>query len=130
MLLDTSFLIDVMRGDERAVARADELEADLVRQRLSAMTLFELYYGVARSEQPKAERETVEDVLATKAVQPADTAVMQKAGRISGELENDGEAVADGDVVIGATAAVVDEPVLTRNVSDFERVGRVEVETY
>ena len=119
MLLDTTFLIDVMRGDERAVARADELEENIIRQRLSAMTLFELYFGVARSEQPEAEREMVEDVLETKAVQPADMAVMQRAGRISGELETDGEAVADGDVIIGATAAVVGEPVLTRNVSDF-----------
>lgn len=130
MLLDATFLIDVMRGDERAVARADELEENLVRQRLSAMTLFELYYGVARSEQPEDERKTVENVLVTKLVQPADAAVMQKAGRISGELENDGGAVADGDVIIGATAAVVGEPVLTRNVSDFDRVGCVEVETY
>ena len=130
MLLDTTFLIDVMRGDERAVARADELEENLVRQRLSAMTLSELYYGVARSEHPEDERETVENVLVTKLVQPADAAVMRKAGRISGELENDGGAVADGDVIIGATAAVVGEPVLTRNVSDFDRVGCVEVETY
>lgn len=129
-MLDTSFLIDVMRGDERAVARADELEGNLVRQRLSAMTLFELYYGVARSDQPENERETVEGVLATKPIQPADAAIMQKAGRISGELENDSEAVGDGDVIIGATAAVVGEPVLTRNVSDFDRVGCVEVETY
>lgn len=130
MLLDTSFLIDLMRGDESAVATADELEENLVRQRLSSMTLFELYYGVERSEYPKDERELVEDVLATKPVQPADAAVMQQAGQISGELENDGKAVADGDVIIGATAAVVDEAVLTRNVSDFERVNRVEVETY
>lgn len=77
MLLDTSFLIDVMRGDEDAVARADELEEDMIRQRISAMTLFELYYGVERSEQPEDERETVEDVLATEPVQPADAAVMR-----------------------------------------------------
>ena len=57
MLLDTSFLIDLMRGDEGAVERARQLEADLVQQRLAAMTLFELYYGVARSDQPAAERE-------------------------------------------------------------------------
>ncbi|USZ67556.1 type II toxin-antitoxin system VapC family toxin [Halorussus salilacus] len=130
MLLDTSFLTDLMRGDENAVARADELEENPVRQCLSAMTLFELYYGVARSKQPDEERETVEEVLTTKPVQPADSAVMQKAGRISGELENDGEALGDGDVIIGATAAIVDEPVLTRNVSDFERIAGVEVATY
>ncbi|WP_310902155.1 hypothetical protein [Haloarcula onubensis] len=42
---------------------------------------------------------------------------------------NDGNAVADGDMSIGMTAEVVDEPVLTRNVDDFERLG-VDVETY
>lgn len=130
MLFDTTFLIDLMRGDEDAVERMRELEAQFVHQRLSAMTLFELYYGVARSNQPTDERETVESVLATKPIQPADTAVMRRAGYISGELENDGTAVADGDVIIGATAQVIDESVLTRNVTDFERIPEVAVETY
>jgi len=130
VLFDTTFLIDLMRGDEDAVERMRELEAQLVSQRLSAMTLFELYYGVARSNQPDDERETVERVLATKPVQPADTAVMRRAGYISGELENEGRAVADGDVVIGATAQVADETVLTRNVADFEQMADVAVETY
>ncbi len=129
MLLDTSFLIDLMSGDEGAVEKARELERELVQQRLSAMTLFELYYGVARAERSGEERETVEAVLASKPIHPADTAVMRKAGRLSGELMNEGNAVGDGDVIIGATAAVVDEPVLTRNVEDFECLD-VDVETY
>ncbi|WP_313691654.1 type II toxin-antitoxin system VapC family toxin [Halorarum halobium] len=129
MLLDTSFLIDLMNGDEGAVETARELETDLVQQRLSAMTLFELYHGVARSTQSADEREKIENVLASKPVHPAGEAVMRKAGRISGELVNDGAAVGDGDAIIGATADVVDEPVLTRNVDDFERLG-VETETY
>lgn len=129
MLLDTTFLIDLMNGDDSAVAKARELEANLVQQRLSAMTLFELYYGTARSTQSDSEREKIENVLASKPVHPADAAVMQKAGRLSGELMNEGNAVGDGDVIIGATAQVVEEPVLTRNVDDFERLG-VTVETY
>ncbi|MFB6150454.1 MAG: type II toxin-antitoxin system VapC family toxin [Haloarculaceae archaeon] len=129
MLLDTSFLIDLMNGEEGAVETARELEADLVQQRLSSMTLFELYYGVARATDSEAERETVERVLASKPTHPADTAVMRKAGRLSGELQNDGTPVGDGDVIVGATADVVGEPVLTRNVEDFERLG-VEIETY
>lgn len=130
MLFDTTFLVDLTRGDDAAVERTRELEAQFVRQRVSAMTLFELYYGVARSNPPDDERETVERVLSTKPVQPADTAVMRRAGYVSGELENHGEAVADGDVVIGATALVTDESVPTRNVADFERVPDVAVETY
>lgn len=129
MLLDTAFLIDLMNGDEGAVEKARELETNLVQQRLSAMTLFEVYYGAARSKQSAAEREKIENVLASKPVHPADTAVMRKAGRLSGELMNDGNAVADGDVIIGATADVLEEPVLTRNVDDFERLG-VDVEMY
>ena len=130
MLLDTTFLIDLMNGDEEAVEKARELETELVQQRLSAMTLFELYYGVARSNQPEAEREKVENVLSSKPTHPADTAVMGKAGRLAGELANAGSAVGDGDVIVGATADVVDEPVLTRNESDFGRLDGVDVETY
>ena len=129
MLLDTSFLIDLMNGDDGAVEAARELEADLVQQRLSSMTLFELYYGIARATDAESERETVEDVLASKPVHPADAAVMRKAGRLAGELQNDGNPVGDGDVIIGATADVLEEPVLTRNVEDFERLG-VEIERY
>lgn len=128
-MLDTTFLIDLMNGDEGAVEKARELEADLVQQRLSAMTVFELYYGVARAVDSGDERERVENVLSSKPVQPADAAVMRKGGRLSGELQNDGASVGDGDAIIGATAEVVDEPVLTRNVDDFERIG-VDVETY
>ena len=129
MLLDTSFLIDLMDGDEGAVEKARELESDLVQQRLSAMTLFELYYGIARVTDSEVEQEKVENVLASKPVHPADTAVMRKAGRLAGDLQNDGSPVGDGDVIVGATADVVEEPVLTRNVDDFERLD-VEVETY
>jgi tRNA(fMet)-specific endonuclease VapC len=130
VLLDTSFLIDLMNGDPDAVERARELEADLVQQRLSAMTLFELYYGVGRVTDSETEREQIEQVLASKPVHSADTAVMRKAGRLAGELAADGDPVSDGDVIIGAAALVVDEPVLTRNVTDFERLDGVEVETY
>ncbi|QCD64773.1 MULTISPECIES: type II toxin-antitoxin system VapC family toxin [Halomicrobium] len=129
MLLDTSFLIDLMNGDEGAVEKARKLESDLVQQRLSSMTLFELCYGIARTTDSEAEREKVEEILASKPIHPADTAVMRKAGRLSGKLQNDGSPVEDGDVIIGATADVVAEPVLTRNVDDFERLD-VEIETY
>ncbi|GAA0656171.1 type II toxin-antitoxin system VapC family toxin [Salarchaeum japonicum] len=129
VLLDTLFLIDLMNGDEDAVATARELENNLVQQRISAMTLFELHYGVARAIESEAERETVETVLASKPIHPADSVVMRKAGRLAGELQNDGTPVGDGDVIIAATADVVDEPVLTRNVTDFERLN-VDVETY
>ncbi|WP_144903960.1 type II toxin-antitoxin system VapC family toxin [Halobellus captivus] len=129
MLLDTAFLIDLMNGDEGAIEKAREVERDLVQQRISSMTLFELYYGVARAMDTESERNTVEEILESKPIYPADTAVMRKAGRLSGELQNEGTPVGDGDVIIAATAAVLEEPVLTRNVDDFERLD-IDVVTY
>lgn len=40
------------------------------------MTLFELYYGVARAVDSEAEREAVREMFASKSVHPADAAVM------------------------------------------------------
>jgi tRNA(fMet)-specific endonuclease VapC len=88
-----------------------------------------LSYGIARAADAETERETVETVLASKPIHPADTAVMRKAGRLAGELQNEGTPVGDGDVIVGATAKVLDEPVLTRNVMDFERLD-VEIVEY
>ncbi len=129
MLLDTAFLIDLMNGDGKAVEKARRLEEDLVQQRLSSMTLFELYYGIARAVDADTEREQVEQVLASKPIHPADAAVMRKAGRLAGDRQAEGIPVGDGEVIVGATADIVDEPVLTRNVEEFERLG-VSIETY
>lgn len=101
VLLDTSFLIDLMEETETAVEKARKLECDLVPQRLSAMTLFELYYGIARAADAGTNRETVECNLASKLVHPADADVMRKPDRLAGELENTGTSVGDGDVIIG-----------------------------
>lgn len=130
MLLDTSFFIDLMRGDEAAVDTARRLEADLVQQRVSAMTLFELHYGIAGADEPSAERERVRRVVDSKPSSPADETVTRRAGDLAGAAAADGHAVDDADAIIAATAEGLGEPVLTRNVSDFEALGDVEVVQY
>jgi predicted nucleic acid-binding protein len=130
VLLDTSFCIDLMDGDAGAIETARTLEVDLVQQRLSSMTSFELAYGIERTDQREEEHERVEDVLGSKPIHPATDAVMRKAGRLAGQLAADGTPIDDADAIIGATAAIVNEPVLTRNERDFRRLPGVDVETY
>lgn len=86
----------MMNGDVDVIEKARALERDLVQQRLSSMTLFELYYGAARSNRPQAERRKIEAVLESKPIHPADRVVMRKAGRLSAESVDDGNAD-DGD---------------------------------
>lgn len=129
MILDTTFLHDVMHGDEDVVRLARRVE-ERRNVGISSVTVYELYYGVGYTGKDSDEREKVDAVIGSKRVLPADADVMRKAGRIDGELARGGEMVGQADVMIGATAIVHDEPVLTRNEDDFERIPGVEVETY
>lgn len=130
MILDTSFLHDVMYGDADAVTKAEEIEESDVPHRLSAMTVYELYYGVGYTDRTDEERAKVDGVIESKPIVPADERIMRKAGRLDGQLESRGAKTGQSDLVIGATGLVYDEPVLTRNASDFERIPDLAVETY
>jgi hypothetical protein len=129
MILDTTFLHDVMHGDEEAVEKARKVEEEGT-VRLSAMSVYELFYGVGYTDKSRTELRKVESVIGSKQVLPADTEVMRKAGKIDGRLSRNGEKVGQGDVVIGATALLHDERVLTRNLDEFERIPDLEVEAY
>lgn len=130
MILDTAFIIDLMANDSGAVEQYELLERERIQQKISSMTLFELYHGVERSVSTRAEREKILDVLDTKQIVPAGAPIMRKAGRLHGRLQNEGMAVGEGDCIIAATSVVKDEPVLTRNVEHFDRIDGVEVRTY
>jgi tRNA(fMet)-specific endonuclease VapC len=54
-----------------------------------------------------------------------DELIARRAGNIAARTGLD-----FGDAAIGATAIQLDEPVLTRNVADFEKIDHVEITTY
>lgn len=130
MILDTSFLHDVMYGDADAMTKAKEIEEGDVPHRLSSMTVYELYYGVGYTDRSDRERTKVDGVVGSKPIVPADEQIMRKAGRLDGLLESQGAKTGQSDLIIGATGLVLDEPVLTRNVRDFDRIPDLTVETY
>ncbi|MFC4249379.1 type II toxin-antitoxin system VapC family toxin [Natribaculum luteum] len=130
MIQDTSFIIDLLRGDENAKRLLDIVEKEARPQKVSSVTVLELYEGVARSQTPEAKRERILEILETKHVVSADHTVMRKAGKLSGELINDGERIDREDCMIAATAVLNDEPVITRNTKQFERIGGLEVRSY
>lgn len=130
MIQDTSFIIDLLNGDEGARLRLELLDRERVPQRVSSVTVLELHEGVVRSSKPESERQQVLSVLESKDIVPADRAVMKKAGRLSGMLVNDGQRIDREDCIIAATAMTMEEPVVTRNGSHFERIDGIEVEDY
>lgn len=130
MIQDTSFVVDLLRGDADAAQRLELLERERVPEKVSAVTVLELHEGVRRSETPRETRESILEVLDSKTIVDADRDVMREAGRISGELHDRGEPIEREDCIVAATAMAEDEPVVTRNVDHFERVPELEVRSY
>ena len=69
-------------------------------------------------------------VLESRPTYNATGTVMKKAGHIDGRLTSQGCAIGMGDTIIAATALIHERPVLTRNVSHFERIEGLEIESY
>lgn len=131
MILDTAFIEDIAREDDAALAKAATLREEGIPERLSAMTLYELYWGVGYVEKSREAIDRLDAVLGTKEIYDITPPVARKAGRIAGTLTAKGRAVNDpGDELIGATGIVHDEPVLTSNVDHFERIPDLAVDTY
>lgn len=130
MIEDTSFVVDLLRGDERATQLLAIIEAERRPEKVSAVTVLELYEGVRQSDAPETEQRRVLSVLDSKHVVAADHAVMRRAGTISGDLYSAGTPVDREDCVVAATALQAGEPVVTRNADHFRRVDGLEVRTY
>ncbi|WP_336002073.1 PIN domain-containing protein [Halorientalis halophila] len=131
MILDTSVVLDLMRDDRDAVERVRELETDGIAQRLSAMTLYELHWGLGYTDRSAEERAEIEAVVESRTLYDVTPEILRKAGRIGGGLRSEGLPLDDpGDEIIGATGVVHDEPVLTANPTDFRRIDGLSVDTY
>lgn len=134
MIVDTSFLLDVVDQKEPAVTKTRTLESEGVPLALPTMTVLELYIGVGKAEDVREERRVVEAVFDSHPIVETTPSISRRAGRLLGERmsetpSDDGPGIGKGDAVIAATALERDEPVLTAD-SQFRHVPGLEVETY
>lgn len=134
MIVDTSFVLDVIDGVEPALAKERELEATGVPLVIPSMTVLELYVGVGKVASTQAERQQVEAVLESYPIVDVTPSIARRAGRILGErmANADGEqgpGIGKGDAAVAATALERDEPVLAGD-GHFANVPGLTHESY
>lgn len=130
MILDTSFVVDILRADPAAVGLLDELESGSEAVRVPALVYYELWEGIERSGRPVREFEAVMEVLAAYPSADLDPGEAVTAGRLSAQLIRTGEMLDDVDVLLAGMALDAGEAVVTRDGDDFGRVPGLEVVTY
>jgi hypothetical protein len=131
MILDSSYLFDLMAENPDAFEKGTELVERGEMQWLPTPVVAETYYGVATARSTTNEQEVRNRLLGYPRID-----VDEEIARVAGELlaEADDSAgedagVGPNDAYIAAMADVLDDAVLTANVEDFEALG-VPVETY
>lgn len=134
MIVDTSFILDVIDDVEAAVKKEQELEAKSVPLVIPSMTVLELYIGVGKVANTRQERQQVEAVLDAFPLVDMTPSISRRAGRLLGErmaesVEGEGPGIGKGDAAIAATALERDEPVLAGD-GHFGTIPGVTVETY
>lgn len=131
MIIDSSFLFDLMAGEEGAFSKGIELAETGEMQWLPAPVIAEAYYGVATVRSQTSEREVRNRLLGYPPLS-VDVTVARRAGLLLADADDRAggdAAVGANDAYIAAMADLHDDAVLTDNVEDFEKLG-VPVETY
>jgi len=134
MIVDTSFVLDIIDGVEPAVEKERELEAESVPLVIPSMTILELYIGVGKVANTRNERQQVEAVLDSYPLVEMTPSISRRAGRLLGESmaaadDRDGPGIGKGDAAIAATALERDEPVLAGD-RHFGNIPGVTHESY
>lgn len=126
MLLDITLLVDAMRGDAGARLFLEAQEEGGAVLRVPAPVLARVAEGMARSRSPPRDAERIREALLRLPEAPFTARHAMRAGDILGRLA---PTLDPFDAMTAAVALVDDEPLATRNVRDFERIG-VRVRAY
>lgn len=112
VLLDTSFLIDLLGGDPRAVSLASNVDLQGEPLRLPSPALYELWRGVAESLHQARERAKVEELLAAYEVAVFDERDARSAGELQASLMRKGGTLGTVHVEVAGMAAARSEALL------------------
>lgn len=125
--LETSFLIDLLRGHDPARDMMETLDDDKVRPTVSPVVAAEVWVGAELGS--AEEREITAALLDSLTWLPFTREAARRAGKIRAELTSDGQTIGITDAMIAAIAIDHDEPLVTRD-EHFERITSLRVRTY
>lgn len=125
--LDTSFLIDVLDGDDAARETMTDLDDRDERHAMVPVTAAELWIGANLGSVREFRR--TEDLVESLLWLDIDRDCARRAGRLQAELMESGTPLGFNDCVIAATAIEHGAELVTGD-SDFENVPNLRVLTY
>jgi tRNA(fMet)-specific endonuclease VapC len=128
--LDTSFLVALIRREEPAERKLEELLSRGERLSTTPITVCELFKGVYRSSRRLLEAERVKGLLGYLEVLSFSVDAYERYGKLVAAEPLHGSPIGDMDAMIAAIALTHSESVLTMNLRHFERVPGLLVDSW
>ena len=131
-LLDTNACIALIRGTPKEVrTRFQRAMAKDATMLVSSVVTFELWYGVAKSQQKELNGQRLDAFLSG----PLESAALddqdaREAGFIRAELERAGKPIGAYDVLIAGQARRRGLTLVTANVREFDRIAGLKYEDW
>jgi len=128
---DTTFIVDLIRKENRAVNKLRELMEREENLFITVITVAELYYGAYKSKNVKEELSKVDEIMRSFLILEMDEISAKEYGSMRASLEKEGINIPERDLLIAAISCSHGERVLlTRNKRDFERIPNITVVVY
>lgn len=131
--LDTCFFIDLLRKNDDAVKKVQELDEENELLVTTQINVYELFVGVYSSKDIDKEKQVrrIEQMLDKTEILDLDSEASKKSARIAGNLISEGERIEIPDTI---TAGIIlskgINTIVTKNKDHFERMDEIKVEEY
>ena len=128
MILDTSVMIDILRGNKDTINKINEMENKNIPLLTSSITVFEIFQGIGFVNENN--RDKIYNLFESINILSFDDNSAREAGIIQSDLKRQGKTIDPEDAMIAGIAKINTEIVLTRNKKHFERIPGLKIESY
>ncbi|MDD3245570.1 MAG: type II toxin-antitoxin system VapC family toxin [Methanosarcina sp.] len=128
-VLDTSFIVDLLRGKTEAHQKLAEMEAEGVSFSTTEINVLELYRGAYLSGKTHQNLEEIRKLLECFQVLELEESVYEVFASLSASLLSKGRVIGAFDELIAAIVLCYDEKIVTRD-NHFKEVPELEVIGY
>lgn len=128
--VDTDFLIDLLRLDQRARNKLDSLIREGMELSTTPINACELFRGAYVSKNPSQVVQNVKGLVERLRLLDFDAEVAETYGRIYSQMRAKGVDIGDMDTLIASIALAHNEVLLTKNRKHFEKVPGLVVDSW
>jgi tRNA(fMet)-specific endonuclease VapC len=128
-LLDTNIIIYILKNRFQGLRKKIE-SVGIENMCVSSLTVAEMEYGAAKSQNPDAARSRLYEFLTPFEIRDFDTKAAEHYGRIRAQLEKAGNIIGPIDMLIASVALANNCTVITNNTREFIRIEKLRVENW